>query len=84
MITEFILRSRTRAPEYWKLNTSILEYKTFKDTTQNFWNDWQNQKANSDSITTWWEIGKLYFKMLVTHCCVQMQRNVRNKQTELT
>ena len=45
LITEFILRSRIRGPGYWKLNTSILEHKTFKDATQNFCNDWQNQKV---------------------------------------
>ena len=27
---------------------------------------------------------KLYFKMLATQCCVQMQKNIRTKQDELT
>ena len=35
-------------------------------------------------ISTWWEVGKLYFKMLATQYCVQMQKNIRNKQDELT
>ena len=61
-----------------------LEHETFKKPTKNFWHDWQNQKESYDSVTIWWEIGKLYFKMLATHYCVQMQKNIRNKQTELT
>ena len=61
-----------------------LEHETFKKPTKNFWHDWQNQKESYDSVTIWWEIGKLYFKILATHYCVQMQKNIRNKQTELT
>ena len=33
---------------------------------------------------TWWEVGNLYFKMLAAQYCVQMQKNIRNKQDELT
>ena len=61
-----------------------LEHETFKKPTKNFWHDWENQKESYDSVTIWWEIGKLYFKILATHYCVQMQKNIRNKQTELT
>ena len=60
-----------------------LEHETFKKPTKNFWHDWQNQKESYDSVTIWWEIGKLYFKMLATHYCVQMQKNIRNKQNSL-
>ena len=35
-------------------------------------------------MSTWREVGKLYFKMLATQYCVQMQKNIRNKQDELT
>ena len=49
----------------------------------NFWYKWQNQKESYKSIPTWWEIGKLYFKMLATQYCVQMQKNIRMKQTQL-
>ena len=35
-------------------------------------------------MSTWWEVGKLYFKMLAIQYCVQMQKNIRSKQDELT
>ena len=77
------MRSRIRGAGYWKLNTSILERQPFSDVTQKFWHDWQDQKLYYNSIINWWGIGKLYFKMLATHYCVQMQKNINHKQTEL-
>ena len=35
-------------------------------------------------MSTWWEVGKLYFKMLAIQYCVQMQKNICNKQDERT
>ena len=77
------MRSRIRGAGYWKLNTSILERQSFSDVTQKFWHDWQDQKLYYNSIINWWGIGKPYFKMLATHYCVQMQKNINHKQTEL-
>ena len=74
----------TRGPGFWKLNTSILIHETFKKAFKNFWNDWQNQKTSYDQLSTWWEIGKVFMKMLATHYCVTMQKNIRKKQEELT
>ena len=65
----------TRGPGFWKLNTSILIHETFKKAFKNFWNDWQNQKTSYDQLSTWWEIGKVFMKMLATHYCVTMQKN---------
>ena len=84
LVTEFTLGSGTRDPGYCKLNTFILQHETFKKATENLWHDWQNQKDSYNSIATWWDIGKFYFKMLATQYCIQMQKNIRKKQTQLT
>ena len=43
----------------------------------------ETQQEDYKEISTWWEVGKLYFKMLATQYCVQMQKNIRNNQDEL-
>ena len=73
------MRVGTRGPGFWKLNTSILTHETFKKAFKNFWNDWQNQKTSYGQLSTWWEIGKVYMKMLVTHYCVTMQKKHKKK-----
>ena len=84
VFAEFLLSVRTRAPGYWKLNTSILDHETFRIAFQTFWQEWKQQQKDYKDMSTWWEVGKLYFKMLATQYCVQMQKNIRNKQDELT
>ena len=80
----FLLRVRTCSPGYWKLNTSILDHETFRIDFQNFWQEWKQQQKDYKNISTWWEVGKLYFKMIATQYCVQMQKNMRNKRDQLT
>ena len=84
LLAEFLLRVRTRGPGYWKLNTSILDHEAFCIAFQHFRQKWKQQQKDYKNISTWWEVGKLYFKMLATQYCVQMQKNIRNKQDELT
>ena len=52
LITEFTLGSGTCGSGYWKLNTSILQHKTFKVAIKNFWHDWQSQKCSYKSMST--------------------------------
>ena len=82
VFAEFLLRVRTRGPRYWKLNTSILDHETFRIAFQTFWQEWKQQQKDYKDMSTWWEVGKLYFKMLATQYCVQIQKNIRNKQDE--
>ena len=79
VFAEFLLRVRTRGPGYWKLNTSILDHETFRIAFQTFWQEWKQQQKDYKDMSTWWEVGKLYFKMLATQYCVKMQKNMRNK-----
>ena len=66
------------------MNSSILNHETFRIAFQNSWQEWKQQQKDYKDISTWWEVGKLYFKMLATQYCVQMQKNIRNKPDELT
>lgn len=49
-----------------------------------FWSDCQKQRVSHNTVSTWWEIGKLYIKIIATRYCVQLQKNIRTKQSELT
>ena len=57
-----------------KLSKKLL--KTFRRTGK-------IKKNSYDQLSTWWEIGEMYMKMLATHYCVTMQKNIRKKQDEL-
>ena len=83
LFAEFLLRVRARGPGYWELNTWILDHETFRIAFQTFWQEWKQQQKDYKDISSWWEVGKLYFKMLETQYCVQMQKNIRHKQDEL-
>ena len=83
LFAEFLLRVRARSPGYWELNTWILDHETFRIAFQTFWQEWKQQQKDYKDISSWWELGKLYFKMLGTQYCVQMQKNIRHKQDEL-
>ena len=84
MLIEFILGTRHRSPGYWKLNTSILLHANFQKAFKNFWTNWQEQKQSYNQLSTWWEAGKLYLKMLAARYCVELQKNIRNKHKQLT
>ena len=83
LLAEFLLQVRTRGPGYWKLNTSILDHETFRIAFQNFRQEWKQQQKDYKDISTWWEVGKLYFKMLATQYCLQMQKKYVINKTNL-
>ena len=62
---------------YWKLNTSILKQTTFQKLFKNFWKDWQKEKNKYLSLNQWWELGKLYFKMIAIQ--FSKEKNQKNK-----
>ena len=62
---------------YWKLNTSILKQTTFQKLFKNFWKDWQKEKNKYLSLNQWWELGKLYFKMIAIQ--FSTEKNQKNK-----
>ena len=49
--------AKKRGPSYWKLNSSILENKDYKNKISSFWQKWQERKQNEDP-TIWWTMVK--------------------------
>ena len=58
-------KQQRRGPGYWNINTSILKHENYQNAIKNFWQDSQEQKQNYNNITQWWEVGKLYLKMIL-------------------
>ena len=51
-----------RGEGYWKLNTSLLEDDDYKTLIQTFWDEWRENKQNYNSLSKWWDLGKVYIK----------------------
>ena len=78
---KIIQKQQKRGPGYWKLNTSILKHDNYKNAIKKFWQDWQNQKQNCDTITQWWDVAKLYIilNMILNHNIKKVQEEATNK-----
>ena len=50
-------------PSYWKLNTSILENKAYKQKIKSFCQHWQNMENNYLDQTKWWHMAKRNYKV---------------------
>ena len=57
-----ITRNKT-GPSYWKLNTSILENKAYKQKIESFCQHWQNMENNYLDQTKWWHMAKRNYKV---------------------
>ena len=64
-----------RGPGVWKINNSILQDQAFRDKFVNFWNHWQQQKADYGDIQTWWDLGKIKIKSLCREYCQEKRAN---------
>lgn len=76
-------KKESRGPGTWKLNTNILTQKEFKKIFQKFWNNWQNEKKNYDNHNNWWEIGKIYFKVIAIEYCTKINHKLNQKHNKL-
>ena len=81
---KIIQKQQKRRPGYWKLNTSILKHDNYKNTIKKFRQDWQNQKQDYDTITQWWDVGKLYIKMILIRYSTLLNQNIKKAQEEAT
>ena len=82
LLTLQIPNQNPKGQEYWKLNTSILSHKPFKELFEDFWKNWQKQKSKYNSINKWWELGKIYFKILAINYSKQHNFNLKKQQEE--
>ena len=53
------ITTNKKGPLYWKLNTSILENKDYKQKIEVFWLHWKNKENSYPDQTKWWDIAKL-------------------------
>ena len=87
MVSLTLQIKKTKNPKgngLWKLNTSILNQKNFKQIFQHFWKNWQTQKTKYKSINQWWETGKIYFKVLAVEYSKNQIKKINQKQQKLT
>ena len=62
--TILLNQNKSNGPNYWKLNTSILNDIQYKELIENFWASWQKQKIQYQNFTDWWDMGKCHIKSL--------------------
>ena len=46
--------------------------------------NWQKQKSKYNTINKWWELCKIYFKILAIRYPTQQNSNLKKKQQNLT
>ena len=73
------ITTNKRGPSYWKLNTSILQNKEYKQKIETFWQHWQNKKNRYPDQTKWWDMAKIYIQGITKDFCI----DYKEKQTEL-
>ena len=73
------ITTNKRGPSYWKLNTSILQNKGYKQKIETFWQHWQNKKNRYPDQTKWWDMAKFYIEGITNDFSIDF----KEKQTEL-
>ena len=62
--TILLNQNKSNGPNYWNLNTSILNDIQYKELIQTFCASWQKQKIQYENFTDWWDMGKCHIKSL--------------------
>ena len=81
---KILQKQQRRGPGYWKVNTSILKHENYQNAIKNFWQDSQEQKQNYNNITQWWEVGKLYLKMISINYSSTLNQKIKIAQQKAT
>ena len=71
--TIFLNQNKSNGPNYWKLNTSILNDKQYKELIQKNLASWQKQKIQYQNFTDWWD---MYSRPLCLNLRLRVQRIV--------
>ena len=79
-----IKKNNPKTPGILELNTSILQQKYFQKLFKCFWWDWQSQPKNYASLNKWWEVGKIYFKILAIQFSTQKKQKMNKTLQKLT
>ena len=70
---------KKRGPSYWKLNSSILENKEYKNKITSFWQKWQQRKPKYDDPTVWWDNGKQFIQGITKDFCTELKEKERKQ-----
>ena len=81
---KILQKQQRRGPGYWKVNTSILKHENYQNAIKIFWQDSQEQKQNYNNITQWWEVGKLYLKMISINYSSTLNQKIKIAQQKAT
>ena len=73
------ITTNKRGPSYWKLNTSILHNKEYKQKIETFWLHWKNKKNIYPDQTKWWDMAKIYIQGITKDFCIDLKQ----KEAEL-
>ena len=82
-VTFQISEENSRGSGIWKMNTSILKQKQFKETCQSFWEYWQKEKIEYKNHNAWWDAGKMYLKTIIINFCTRKNKQINKKQQHL-
>ena len=78
-----ISEENPRGSGSWKMNTSILQQKQFKELFQSFWKYWQKEKIKYKNHNAWWDAGKMYLKAIAIDFCNRKNKQINKKQQHL-
>ena len=82
-VTFQISEENSRGSGIWKMNTSILKQKQFKETCQSFWEYWQKEKIEYKNHNAWWDAGKMYLKTIIINFCTRKNQQINKKKQHL-
>lgn len=71
---------------YWKMNTSVLNDREYRDQIEGFWFCWKKNKITKE-LDQWWDIGKKQIKdITIAHCAkrsIQRKSKIRDLNSKL-
>ena len=73
-----------KGPNFWKLNTSILQEENYNVEMEEFWKFWQTQKQKFAEITTWWDMGKKHIQSMSIIYCTDKQKQKKRNLRDIT
>ena len=67
---------------YWKMNTSVLNNKEYRNRIKGFWSCWRKNK-NSLKLDQWWDIGKKQIQDITINYCKKMSLKMKKQKKDL-
>ena len=77
------ITTNKKGPSYWKLNTSILENKAYKQKIETFWQHWRNKKNSYLDQTKWWDMAKLYIQGITKDFCIDLKKETKRTSSRV-